>query len=155
MPSRGWRSPRTVLKKSDEKREKLHKEARESMRELKGLMEAQRPDEGKITATLDKLAASRGKLQEVQQEQMNEARKLLTPVQQAKFVLHMEKFRKHMREMIKKSWGHGQGMQGGPGMGPPPGGPGMGMPPPGAPGMGLGMGPGPDMPPPDDDDNDL
>lgn len=137
-----------VLKKNDDKRDALHKEAREGMRQLKDLMDAQKPDEAKVTAALDKLAASRDKLHNIQIEQMNEARKLLTPIQQAKFVLHMDKFRKHMREMLRKSWQHhGQGP------GPGPGGPGMG---PGG-GMGLGMGPGPDMPPPPppDDDDDL
>ena len=43
-----------VLKKNDDKRDALHKEAREGMRQLKDLMDAQKPDEAKITAALDK-----------------------------------------------------------------------------------------------------
>ena len=141
-----------ILKKNDEKRDAIHKEARAQMKELKGLMDAAKPDESRITTVLEKLGAARSEMQKLQADQMGEAKKLLTPIQQAKFVLHMDKFRRHMREMLRKSWmHHGQGPgPGGPAMGP--GGPGVGL------GMGPGMGPGPEgpgMPPPPDDDEDF
>jgi Spy/CpxP family protein refolding chaperone len=147
-----------ILKKFDEKRDALRKEVKGHMQSIRDLMNAPKPDEAKLVPVLDKLVAAREKIHDLHTDQLGEIRKLLTPTQQAKFVLHLQQWKKHMKEMIRKhrGWRQGQGPgpggPGGPGMGPGPHGPGMG------PGMGLGMGPGgpggPDGPdgPPDDDD---
>ena len=136
-----------ILKKNDDERDKLIQTVHASMRELKSLMADKKPEDAKLNAVLDKLAGMREKIHTLQTEQMKELRKVLTAEQQAKFVLHMARFKKHMREMIRKSWQHHEQSPG-----PGPGGSGMG-PGPHSPGMGLGMGPGPDMPPPDDDED--
>ncbi|MBI5525849.1 MAG: periplasmic heavy metal sensor [Deltaproteobacteria bacterium] len=145
-----------ILKKFDEKRDALKKEVKGHMQSIKDLMDAPKPDEAKLTPILDKLVSAREKIHDVQTDQLSEIRKLLTPTQQAKFVLHLQQWKKHMKEMIRKhrGWRQGQGPgpggpggPGGAGMGPGPHGPGMGL------GMGPGMGPGgPDGPPDDDDE---
>ena len=134
----------TIMKNNDLEIDKIKMEVRSNIGELKDLMKSDKPDEKKILVIIEKLDKSKKQMQKVHESQFDEIRKLLTPIQQAKFVLQMEMFQKRMHDNIRKSWmerGQGTGGPGGKGMGK-----GMGP----GPGMGMCDGTGPCAPPPDE-----
>jgi Spy/CpxP family protein refolding chaperone len=155
-----------IFKRHDAARDKMFEEVRKEMQALRALAREPKPDDTKLSAAVDKLVALRQKMPEIQMAQIAEARKVLTPLQQAKLVLHMAKFKKNFRNMMHKSFmrrgGHGGpgggGMGPGRGRGPRPGGPGGGPggdpemgPPPRGPAGGNPAGGNPGAPPPDED----
>jgi Spy/CpxP family protein refolding chaperone len=143
-----------ILKKSDQEEMQLRKDIKEGIAELEVLAHAEKPDGAKLSAALDRLQKARERIHGIKSDQIKEIRQILTPVQQARFVLLMDQFRKRMRDNIRKSWME-HGGPGGRGHGPGPRGPGPG------PGMGMGMGPGgcdgpgPCGPPPPPEEDDI
>jgi Spy/CpxP family protein refolding chaperone len=116
-----------VMTKYDNQRDASRNDLREQMRSLRDLMAADKPDEARITRTLDKLLELRAHMHDIHLQELKELRQILTPVQQAKFVLMMEKFQKRMHQAIRKSWmergaggDRGPGAQGPGGELPPP-----------------------------------
>jgi Spy/CpxP family protein refolding chaperone len=93
-----------VMTRFDNQRDASRNDLREQMRSLKDLMAAGKPDEARITRTLDKLLELRARMHDIQLQELKELRQILTPVQQAKFVLMMDKFQKRMHQAIRKSW---------------------------------------------------
>lgn len=112
----------SVFKKHDVERDKMFEEVRREMKTLRAIVNESKPDDAKISAAVDKLVALRQKMPDIQLAQIADARKILTPLQQAKLVLLMAKFKKQMRHMMHRSF-KGRGHHGGPGGGPAGGGP--------------------------------
>jgi len=122
-----------ILIKYDQEREKTMKEIHNDMKLLKDAMDKDAPDEKKVAQILDKLSGDRERTAKIMCDEMKEMKQLLTPTQQAKLVLQMERIGKPVRGPTDKSCmkkGLETGMEQG------PSGHGMG------PGMGPCMGPG-------------
>ena len=101
-----------VFRKYDEQRMQIGPALRKDMESLKALMKSEKPDEKELKPILDRLSDGHLKMQALMNQQAAEVRTLLTPTQQAKFVLQMNKFRDHFKGKAPR--GHG------PEMGPPP-----------------------------------
>ena len=92
------------------------------------MLNAAKPDEGRLKTTLDKIEKSQRELIGLREKEMNGLKGMLTVEQQARYVIFQQEFRREMRGMIAGARGNGPG-QGGPGQGRGPGegrGPGMG-----------------------------
>ncbi|MFA6032266.1 MAG: hypothetical protein WC889_05145 [Myxococcota bacterium] len=104
-----------ILRRHDDEKNAMMREIKASMGQLKAVMSSASPDNAQLTRLLDKLLADKNRMNDVQNRQIAEVRKILTPIQQARFVLQMDKFRINMRDMIRRSWM----LKGGPAMSPP------------------------------------
>lgn len=124
-----------------QKRNELMRENMEAQRELRLYLEAGRPDERKIKATLDKMEKNQREMTRLTEKEIDATKDHLTVEQQARYYLFQQDFQREMREMISGARG-GMGPQGlrgqgkrGPGMqgnqrgGPLDGGPERDMPP--------------------------
>jgi Spy/CpxP family protein refolding chaperone len=89
-----------VLSKYDEKEMALAAERRDIVRELRTLVDADRPDDARITKAIEKLLANRNRRHQLHDEQIRELRKVLTPVQQAKLALLLPRLERDFAQWV-------------------------------------------------------
>jgi Spy/CpxP family protein refolding chaperone len=96
-----------ILAKYDERQMALAAERREVARELKAELDSPHPDDARIAKHIDRLLANRARRHALQDEQLKELRKVLTPVQQGKLALLLPRlerdFARWIREVTEKN----------------------------------------------------
>jgi len=111
-----------ILRRTDERRRALHDQGGQQMRALQRELDAGRPRAKELTRLVDTLIAVRRQLHGLEQDEIIELRKVLTPVQQARFVLVMRDFRHEVKNLMRRERRKGRrgkrGLDGPPG--PPP-----------------------------------
>lgn len=107
----------SVLSSFDQQRKDIRRSQRETMRELRTLLNTARPDEAKLKTALDRMEHAHATMQALRNKELTSAKELLTIEQQARFVLFQAEFMHDMRRMISGARGDGPGM----GMGRGPG----------------------------------
>jgi Spy/CpxP family protein refolding chaperone len=121
-----------LLNKYDDQEDAVHRDMRDADQALRAALNSGK-DTRKLTELVDRMIKNQDRIGQIRMERIREARKLLSPVQQAKLALLMPRIERHFQRMIEKVM-RGRG----------PGGPGPG-----------GRGPGPGGPPAFDDDDDF
>jgi Spy/CpxP family protein refolding chaperone len=119
----------TVL---EQKRRELYKAKHEIMQEMRVLLQASPPDEGKLKAAINKVEKNRQEIAAQRNKEFEAARNHLTVVQAARYIIFNQEFQQEMRRMMDGTRGGRTGKN------PGGRGPGQGM----APGRGPGQGPG-------------
>jgi Spy/CpxP family protein refolding chaperone len=108
----------SILSSLDQQRKDIRREQRESLRELRFLLKASKPDDAKLKTTLDKIEHAHNAIQTLRNKELTSARDILTIEQQARFVLFQVDFMQDMRRMISGArGGNGPGMGRGNGLG--------------------------------------
>jgi Spy/CpxP family protein refolding chaperone len=88
--------------KYDQQRHGIIEQIKKNEADLKQAMAASKPDESKVKSLVDEAVANQGKLFDTFKEQRKEEMALLTPMQQAKYLLILMKWHKTMFEKIEK-----------------------------------------------------
>ena len=91
-----------TLSRFDERRTAAHKGVREAMQALRKVSQGAKPDEAQIQAAMERLSTAKAEVHRVESEELAEVRRLLTPTQQAKYVLFQQRFQKRLEGMIRK-----------------------------------------------------
>jgi Spy/CpxP family protein refolding chaperone len=104
-----------ILSRYDDREMAIAAERHVIMRDLREATEAAHPDDARLTTTLNKLLANRGKQRALHDDRIKDVRKVLTPVQQAKLVLLLPRLERDFAGWIHEASGRGGG---GPGPGP-------------------------------------
>lgn len=121
-----------VISALEQKRRDLMKENRAILQEMRALLHASPPDEGKLKAAISRIGKNRQELAAQRDKEFEAARKNLTVAQMARYIIFNQEFQQEMRGMLDEARG------GHPGRKADGRGPGRGM----APGRGPGQGPG-------------
>jgi len=90
-----------LLNRYDKKRFRIEKAVRKDMGDLKRALEDGNRNE--IQEILQRLEDRHRELQRLNNEEMAEIKKILTPEQQARYVLFQYRFKREMRKMIEKA----------------------------------------------------
>ena len=90
-----------ILARYDEQELALAAERRDIAIELRALLAAPRPDDTKLTAAINRMLANRAKKHTLRDERINELRKVLTPVQQARLVLLLPQLEREFAQFIR------------------------------------------------------
>jgi len=88
--------------KYSQQRQGIIEQIKKNEADLKQAMAASPPDEGKVKSLVDEAVANQEKLFDTFKEQRKEEMGLLTPMQQAKYLLILMKWHKTMFEKKKK-----------------------------------------------------
>jgi len=123
----------------EQKRRDLMKENRNIMQEMRLLLQASPPDEGKLKAAINRIGKNRQEIAAQRNKEFEAARKSLTVDQTARYIIFNQEFQQEMRGMLDDA------RVGRAGHKPDGRGPGQGM----VPGRGHGQGPGMASSPPD------
>jgi len=118
-----------VITALEQKRRDLMKENRHIMQEMRLLLQASPPDEGKLKAAISRIEKNRQAIAAQRDKELDAARSHLTIVQAARYIIFNQEFQQEMRGMLDEARG------GHPGRNPDGRGPGRGM----VPGQGPGM----------------
>lgn len=119
-----------VITALEQKRRDLVKENREIMQEMRLLLHASPPDEGKLKAAINRIEKNRQAIAAQRSKEFEAARNNLTVAQTARYIIFNQEFQQEMRGMLDEARGGPTGKNpGGRGRGPGPG-PGMGGNPP-------------------------
>lgn len=116
----------------EQKRRELMKENRHIMQEMRLLLQASPPDEGKLKAAISRIEKNRQAIAAQRDKELDAARSHLTIVQAARYIIFNQEFQQEMRGMLDEARGGHAGRN------PAGRGPGRGM----VPGRGPGQGPG-------------
>jgi Spy/CpxP family protein refolding chaperone len=119
-----------VITALEQKRRELYKGKHEIMQEMRFLLQASPPDEGKLKAAINRIEKNRQEITALRDKELDAARSHLTIVQAARYIIFSHEFQKEMRGMMDESRGGRTGRNAG--------GRKQGM----APGRGPGQGPG-------------
>ncbi len=111
----------SFLSSIEEKRRGLLKNTLESTRDLRALLKVDKPDEGRLKSSLDRIEKSQRELIDLREKEMNGIKNMLTPEQQARYIIFQQDFRREMRGIIAGARGGGQGQGRGQGAAPGPG----------------------------------
>jgi Spy/CpxP family protein refolding chaperone len=90
-----------ILARYDEQELALAAERRDIAIELRALLAAPRPDDTKLTAAINRMLGNRAKKHTLRDERINELRKVLTPVQQARLVLLLPQLEREFAQFIR------------------------------------------------------
>jgi Spy/CpxP family protein refolding chaperone len=90
-----------ILARYDDQELALAAERRDIAQEIRTLLEAPQPDNAKLTAAINRMLANRVKRHAMKDERINELRKVLTPVQQAKLVLLLPRLEREFAQFIR------------------------------------------------------
>ena len=90
-----------ILSKYDDEERALAAERRDITLEIKGLLAAPKPDDAKLNAAVNRMLANRQKRIASKDERIREARKVLTPVQQAKLVLLLPRLEREFARFVQ------------------------------------------------------
>jgi Spy/CpxP family protein refolding chaperone len=96
-----------ILARYDDRQMAIAGERHALMHELREETEAARPDDARLTATLNKLQAIRGKERALRDDRVKDVRKVLTPIQQAKLVLLLPRLERDFAGWIHQASGRG------------------------------------------------
>jgi len=121
-----------VITALEQKRRDLYKVNREIVQEIRSLLQASPPDEGKLKAAISRIEKNRREIAALRDKELDAARSHLTIVQAARYIIFNHEFQKEMRGMMDGTRGGHAGKN------PGGRGPGQGM----VPGRGTGQGPG-------------
>jgi Spy/CpxP family protein refolding chaperone len=91
-----------VLARYDEQELALAAERKDIASEIQALLAAPQPDDAKLTAAINRMLANRAKRRAFKDERINELRKVLTPVQQAKLVLLLPRLERDFAQFIRE-----------------------------------------------------
>ncbi len=95
------------LKEMRKNEQEFHKQRNEIVQELKELLKT-KAEEEKIVKLLNKLQELQKKRVESQLKEAEEIRQILTPEQQARFIIFQEEFEREIRDMIREIRGRRQ-----------------------------------------------
>lgn len=108
----------------EQKRRELLKENRDIMQEMRLLLQASPPDEGKLKAAINKIEKNRQEIAAQRNKEFGAARSHLTIAQTARYIIFNQEFQQEMRGMMDGARGgrggkhpDGRGPGQGPGMG--------------------------------------
>ncbi|RLA84900.1 MAG: hypothetical protein DRG40_05435 [Deltaproteobacteria bacterium] len=90
-----------IFGKYEKKRAKLHHQRRRLLDKLRGLIQKGAPPE-RINEVIRKLEANYRELSRMREEEWEEVKRVLTPDQQARYILFHERFARDMWRMIQK-----------------------------------------------------
>jgi Spy/CpxP family protein refolding chaperone len=91
-----------VLDKYNAERKQLKGEVRGQREALKKLLDQNSNDDGAYTKALKALRESQKKLANIQDREIDELQKMLTPKQQAKFVRALQRFRQQLKRKLEE-----------------------------------------------------
>jgi hypothetical protein len=91
----------SILAAYDEREAALAAERRAIVDSLRAEVDALRPDEARITRTLDQLIANRSRRHALSDERIKELRKLLSAIQQAKLLLLLPRLERALARSIR------------------------------------------------------
>ena len=89
-----------ILARYDEREMALSSERHDIVRELRAEVAAARPDDARIGKAIDRLLANRARRHALQDEQIKDLRKVLTPVQQAKLALLLPRLERDFARFV-------------------------------------------------------
>lgn len=92
----------TVLATYDEKRREALSKMRGASKNLRKLTRTKTPDEPGVKAEVDTYLSARDSLNQAVREEFDELRKLLSPLQQGKYLLAQAKFRRTLKKVLDK-----------------------------------------------------
>jgi|Deesub1362A_J573_1020465.scaffolds.fasta_scaffold00882_13 Spy/CpxP family protein refolding chaperone len=90
-----------LLNRYDKKRYRIEKAVRKDMRDLKRALDSRRMDE--LQEILQRIEDRHRELQRLNDEERAELKRILTPEQQARYLLFQYRFKRELREMIEKA----------------------------------------------------
>ena len=90
-----------ILAKYDNEERALTAERRDITLEINALLAAPKPDDAKLNAAVNRMLANRQKRIASKDERIKEARKVLTPVQQAKLVLLLPRLEREFQRFVQ------------------------------------------------------
>lgn len=91
------------LRPIDQKRWKLIQERQRLQRELRDAGESEKSDDRKLQELMKSLSQNRQAMADLDQEEVQALKGLLTPQQQAKYLLFRERFEQEVRDRIRKA----------------------------------------------------
>ncbi|MEO0184222.1 MAG: Spy/CpxP family protein refolding chaperone [candidate division WOR-3 bacterium] len=89
------------LKEMRKTEQEFHKQRLEILKELKDLIKANAKEQ-EVVKILDKFQELQKKRMVAQMEEMKDLKSLLTPLQQAKFLIFQEDFEREIRDLIRE-----------------------------------------------------
>ena len=92
-----------ILSRYDDREMALATERRDTRRLLRAEVQTVRPDEGRLTAAINRLLANRDRQRAMEDERVKELRKVLTPVQQAKLMLLLPRIEHEFAQRIQQA----------------------------------------------------
>ena len=114
-----------VITALEQKRRELMKENRHIMQEMRLLLQASPPDEGKLKTAISRIGKNRQAIAAQRDKELDAARSHLTIVQTAHYIIFNQEFQQEMRGMLDEARGghpgrnpNGRGPGRGPGQGP-------------------------------------
>jgi len=90
-----------LLNRYDKRRFRIERAVRKDMTELKRALDTRKMDE--LQEILQRLEDRHRELQRLNDEEREEIKRILTPEQQARYVLFQYRFKRELREMIEKA----------------------------------------------------
>jgi len=103
----------------DQKRRTLLMENQEILREMRGVLAAQTPDEGKLKAAIGRIEKNQHEILSLRNKEFTAIRDNLTVEQQARYLLFHQEFQREMRGLVEGATrGGGRGATPGQGRGP-------------------------------------
>ena len=90
-----------IFADGDDRRQALFRDLRESTKALRKLVRNKAPDAGALTQHLDPYMKARASLSALRADEFQKLREVLTPVQQAKYLLAERRFQKKIRQILK------------------------------------------------------
>ena len=114
-----------VIQRFDAQREEIHDRHNENIRALKAALDVAPPNDKEITKILDRMLEERNNLVQVQTEEIEALRGMLSAQELGKLILFQDEFRKEIHKIISESRrgrrGFGRRGFGGDQAPPPPG----------------------------------
>jgi len=114
-----------VITALEQKRRELYRENRDIMQEMKLLLQASKPDEGKLKAAISRIEKNRLEISAQRNKEFDAARSHLTTAQTARYIIFNQEFQQEMRGMMEGARGGMKPDGRRPGKGPAPRGPGQ------------------------------
>lgn len=101
-----------ILSQGDQERRALHVSMRQAHKTLRHLIEADADDDASFEAAVSTLLKSRKRLHDLQHEELEKLRAILSPKEMGKLVMALHKLKKRMQKLKKRM--HDGGMERGP-----------------------------------------
>jgi len=104
----------SFLSSIEEKRRGLIRAHMNSMKDLRAALDAGKPDEGRLKATIDKIEKNQRSMVDLRQKEIDGIKGMLSTEQQARYLVFQQDFRREIRGMIEGARANrpGQGKRG-------------------------------------------